>query len=123
MADWESQRVDRTSMADLMQMITQMQSMGAKQESYRRAGVENMYNEFSKGAGSFDNIEVQNSLNDMEQYYAENSSTQSGSIGYQTVTFTARTTSNGSATFLDSCILGASFTTYFSSSPLATFSS
>ena len=32
MADWESQRIDRTSMADLMQMIAQMQSMGEKSQ-------------------------------------------------------------------------------------------
>ena len=83
MAIYESQRIKDYSQkktdpfADLLQMVSQIKSIGSKQESYRRAGVENMYNAFSKGASSFDNIEVQDNLTKMEEYFSDNSSNMS----------------------------------------------
>ena len=72
MAEYESQRIDRSSISDLTDLISAFTRMGEKQETHRRAGVVNMYEDFSKGAGSFDNKDVQYNLDRMEQYYSDN---------------------------------------------------
>ena len=72
MAEYESQRIDRSSISDLTDLISAFTRMGEKQETHRRAGGVNMYEDFSKGAGSFDNKDVQYNLDRMEQYYSDN---------------------------------------------------
>ena len=74
---FESQKIDRTSIDDLLRLVQGLGQMGAQQESYRRKGADNMYKEFEIGGNSFDNSQVQESLNNMNQYFSENSSKMS----------------------------------------------
>ena len=66
---FESQKIDRTSIDDLLRLVQGLGQMGAQQESYRRKGADNMYKEFEIGGNSFDNSQVQESLNNMNQYF------------------------------------------------------
>ena len=73
MADWESQRIDRTSISDLLQLVSGLQQMGAQQREVKTKTQKSRLSDFSDNISStFDNDMIDIELGRLENYFSSN---------------------------------------------------
>ena len=69
MADWESQRIDRTSIADLVQLIGSFQQMGVQAEARQRGRIEDRSAVFTKLLETTNDLDTMTSVGERIKKY------------------------------------------------------